>query len=133
MVFAMFSQFIFPRSQKIINFQTKASSIERKCPYRHKRLGLGLGFLDLEWDNNLVGQEYPSCPGRMYASHEHETSIIYVTHVPTSHCRWLAPHQAITRSSPKAKPVRRGHANARPPIAGTIMRRSLGRVQMRHR
>ena len=44
MVFAMFSQFVFPRSQKIINFQKKASSIQRKCPYRHKRLGLGLGF-----------------------------------------------------------------------------------------
>ena len=54
-------------------------------------------------------------------------------HVHTLNGRWFAPHQATTRASPKAWPVRRGHANARPPQAGIVMRRSLGGVQMQHR
>ena len=80
-------------------------------------------FWGLEWNNNPVGQENPSYPGRMDTSHEQETSIIYVTYVRTahsssekksgSHGRWFAPHQAPI--SPKAWPVWRGHANARPP------------------
>ena len=51
----------------------------------------------------------------MNTSHEQQTSNIYATYVRTSHRRWSAPHQATTRTSPKAWPMRRGHANARLP------------------
>ena len=121
-----------PPIAKNDNVQKNLHNFRRKCPYRHEFWDW---FLGLEWKNNLVGQENPSCPGRMNTSCQQETSIIYVMYVRTSCGRWFARHHATARTSPKAwpVPVRRGHANARPPKAGKVMRRSLGRVQMQRR
>ena len=40
---------------------------------------IGFRFLGLEWNNNLVGQENPSCSGRVNTSHEQETSTYSCT------------------------------------------------------
>ena len=57
---------------------------------------------------------WPEEPELTRANEQQETSIICVTYVRTSHGRWFAPHQA-TRTSSKAWPLRRGHANATRP------------------
>ena len=80
-------------------------------------------FWGLEWNNNPVGQENPSYPGRMDTSHEQETSIIYVTYVCTAgYC--------LTKGVARvARPCQREAAAK----AGKVMRRGVGRVQMQHR
>ena len=84
-----FGHFLFPRSQKIINFQNRdlkwaqTGHIFEICSDWVWFLGLVLG---LEPNNNLVGQEKPSCPGRMITTREQETIIMYtMCHVPTAH------------------------------------------------
>ena len=89
--FAMFRfwfGFIFfysPDPPQISTLQKKTGSkIGRKCPYLQFVFGLGLVYWVSEWTNNLVGQENPSCPGRMNTSPEQETRIVYVTYVRTA-------------------------------------------------
>ena len=95
-----------------------------------------LGLVFWVWSGTIIllARKNRVVPGewthRMSKNPASSTSRIYVR---TSHGRWFAPHQATTRTPPNAWPVWRGHANARPPKAGKVMRRFLGRVQMQHR
>ena len=104
---------LLPRSHKIINFQRTASSIGRKCPYLNNFMGLGLFFW--VWNGTTIllaranehiarARKQHQLRRTAYSSSEKEVG---------SHGRSFAPHQATI--SPKAWPMWRGHANARPP------------------
>ena len=80
-------------------------------------------FLGLEWNNNLVGHENPSCPGRMNTLHEQETSIIYVTYVCTAGYCLTKGMARVARPCPRESAAK----------AGKVMRRRVGKVQMQHR
>ena len=57
-----FGLFLFPRSQKIINFQKKRAQNRAKMPISSNYFWIGLAFLGLEPNNNSVGQDNPQLP-----------------------------------------------------------------------
>ena len=128
-----FGLFLFPRSQKTINFQKTGPKIEPKCPY--------LPFFSLRllfgvWNRTkiMLSRTTRNCPWRMNASPEQETGIIYVTYVRTKGYRYTRTHHAFITISHEgqaleARPCRR-EAGAN---AGEVMWWRVGRLQMQHR
>ena len=95
----------------------------------------GFGFLGSEWNNSPVGQEIPSCPGRMSTLREQETgasSSRALIHTAYSSSQNRAAWRLGCLTPPSYLPI-----NARPPRKPAKscghMRRRAGRVQLQYR
>ena len=88
-----FGLFLFPRSQKIIDFQKKRTQNRTKTPI--SSIFFSIGFAFGVWNRTIImlARTIRICPGRMNTSPEQETSIIHVkTYSPR-----VKPHRYTPR------------------------------------
>ena len=87
-----FGLFLFPRSQKIIDFQKKRTQNRTKTPI--SSIFFSIGFAFGVWNRTIImlARTIRICPGRMNTSPEQETSGICVTYVRTKGHRYTPRH-----------------------------------------